>query len=308
MRIVLVGAGLAAQRCAETLAPTRPRRPDRDVRRRAAAPTTARRCRRRSSPASGRTSELPAGRLVPRPRRRLPPTQRVTSLDDLQFDKALIATGASPVTLAGASPHALTLRTRDDAIALDDALADHEHLAIIGAGLIGQEVASAARRPRHPDHARSTLDRQPVRRPHGPGRRPPPPAALHEANGVELRSRPAADRGRDDDTALDDDHGRRRSVAGRRRRPPGDVPTPRRNVFHAGDVTGSAHWEAAVVGRARTPRARCSACRRSAEQPPLVWSDQYGVRIQRVGEITRRRAERRPDLRTATAASPPSCS
>ena len=35
MRIVLIGAGLAAQRCAETLR-QRPRRPDRDVRRRAA--------------------------------------------------------------------------------------------------------------------------------------------------------------------------------------------------------------------------------------------------------------------------------
>ena len=36
MRIVLVGAGLAAQRCAETLRANRPRRPDHDVRRRAA--------------------------------------------------------------------------------------------------------------------------------------------------------------------------------------------------------------------------------------------------------------------------------
>jgi 3-phenylpropionate/trans-cinnamate dioxygenase ferredoxin reductase subunit len=57
------------------------------------------------------------------------------------------------------------------------------------------------------------------------------------------------------------------------------------NVFHAGDVTGSAHWEAAVVGGQNAAR-RMLGLQPKPEQPPLVWSDQYGVRIQRVGEIT----------------------
>ena len=181
MRIVLVGAGLAAQRCAETL-----------------------RQLGHGGPIAMYGDELPYDRPPlskqflrgERPEVRLKPDawyrdhdvdfrhQRVTRLDHLQYDKALIATGATPRTLA-AFPHALTLRTRADAIALDDALTTTRHLAIIGAGLIGQEVASAAT-ARGIRTTLVDLDPNPFDALMGPGgghhlRR------LHEENGVELR-------------------------------------------------------------------------------------------------------------------------
>jgi 3-phenylpropionate/trans-cinnamate dioxygenase ferredoxin reductase component len=266
MRVVLIGAGLAAQRCAETL-----RRLGHD------------------GPIAMYGDELPYDRPPlskaflqgERPDTRLRPDawyrdndvefrrQRVDDLHALQFDRALIATGAQPITL-DAFPHAHTLRTREDAIALDDALTTTRHLAIIGAGLIGQEVASAAATR----GIRTTLvDLQP--RPFdvlmGPGggdhlRR------LHEDHGVELRlgqnSGPL-----NADTIL--------VAVGVR---PAWKPDPAPNVFHAGDVTGSAHWEAAAT-QGRSAARRMLGLQPQPEQPPLVWSDQYGVRIQRVGAL-----------------------
>ena len=48
-------------------------------------------------------------------------------------------------------------------------------------------------------------------------------------------------------------------------------------------MTGSAHWEAAARQGAAAARAMLGLPQRQ-EQPPVVWTDQYGVRIQRVGE------------------------
>jgi len=267
MRIVLVGAGLAAQRCAETLrqlghdGPIAMYGDDRPYDR----PPLSKQFLR---------GERPELRFRPDSWYRDQDVdfrhQRVTSLDDLQFDKALIATGAQPRTLA-AFPHALTLRTREDAIALDDALTATRHLAIIGAGLIGQEVASAAT-ARGIRTTLVDLDPNPFDALMGPGgghhlRK------LHEDNGVELRlgqrSGPL-----NADTILV-----AVGVA------PAWTPDPAPDVFHVGDVTGSAHWEAAVVGGQNAAR-RMLGLEPKPEQPPLVWSDQYGVRIQRVGEIT----------------------
>ena len=59
--------------------------------------------------------------------------------------------------------------------------------------------------------------------------------------------------------------------------------TPLPNVFAAGDATGVAHWEAASRQGTAAARAMLGLPPR-AEQPPLVWSDQHGVRIQRIGD------------------------
>ena len=59
--------------------------------------------------------------------------------------------------------------------------------------------------------------------------------------------------------------------------------TPIANVFAAGDATGVAHWEAASRQGTAAARAMLGLPPR-AEQPPLVWSDQHGVRIQRIGD------------------------
>jgi 3-phenylpropionate/trans-cinnamate dioxygenase ferredoxin reductase component len=85
--------------------------------------------------------------------------QRATSLDlaarevqvtggpPARFDGLVIATGSAPVNpwrkLKLSGVH--TLRTLDDALALRDAFRSAQRLAVIGAGFIGAEVASAAR-------------------------------------------------------------------------------------------------------------------------------------------------------------------
>lgn len=62
----------------------------------------------------------------------------------INFDRLVIATGASPVNLASAGllSRCLTLRTLDDAIALRTAASEAQHVVIIGAGFIGLEVAA----------------------------------------------------------------------------------------------------------------------------------------------------------------------
>jgi len=59
------------------------------------------------------------------------------------FDHLVLATGALPVTLPGEGRQRL-LRTYDDALALRDLLRPELRLAIVGAGWIGAELATAA--------------------------------------------------------------------------------------------------------------------------------------------------------------------
>lgn len=66
---------------------------------------------------------------------------------EIRFDRALIATGARPHTLGGlanSSDTVLTLRTADDAEKIRAALVPGTHLAVIGGGFIGAELASSA--------------------------------------------------------------------------------------------------------------------------------------------------------------------
>lgn len=62
------------------------------------------------------------------------------------YDELLIATGAKsrPLPFEGAK-HALMLRTYDDALRLREALVPGVHVAVIGGGFIGLEVAASAR-------------------------------------------------------------------------------------------------------------------------------------------------------------------
>ena len=129
MKIVLVGAGLAAQRCAETLranghdgpitmvgaephAPyDRPplskaflagERPDARAAARRWTPSTASNCARTSRRSTRDGVHLDTGEALP-------------------YDRLLIATGARPIELPGLAD-AHTLRTLDDALRLDEAL------------------------------------------------------------------------------------------------------------------------------------------------------------------------------------------
>ncbi|WGY02009.1 FAD-dependent oxidoreductase [Nocardioides sp. QY071] len=67
---------------------------------------------------------------------------------ELPYDRLLLATGATPRHLPmadGSGAPVLHLRTLDDALALRERLSEGARIAIIGAGWIGLEVASAAR-------------------------------------------------------------------------------------------------------------------------------------------------------------------
>ena len=66
-----------------------------------------------------------------------------TAQGEQPYDVLVIATGATPRRIPGIS--GLVLRTLDDARQLRDALKPGSRLAIIGAGLIGCEVAASAR-------------------------------------------------------------------------------------------------------------------------------------------------------------------
>ncbi|MGH7728090.1 MAG: NAD(P)/FAD-dependent oxidoreductase [Vulcanimicrobiaceae bacterium] len=66
----------------------------------------------------------------------------------LDYDKVLVATGGEPrrMLIPSASlPGVCYLRRRSQAIALRDALQQHPHVLIVGAGFIGCEVAASAR-------------------------------------------------------------------------------------------------------------------------------------------------------------------
>src|SRR6202035_1889912 len=66
----------------------------------------------------------------------------------LPFGRLLVATASRPRLLPVLEGYhnVFTLRTIDDSWALRQALGDRPHLAVIGAGFIGQEVAATARR------------------------------------------------------------------------------------------------------------------------------------------------------------------
>ena len=65
--------------------------------------------------------------------------------DELSYDRLVVATGGRPVLPPALdAPGVLTLRGAADLPALRDALARARHVVVIGAGFIGGEVASAA--------------------------------------------------------------------------------------------------------------------------------------------------------------------
>ena len=68
-----------------------------------------------------------------------------TSQGDLPYDEVIIATGSEP-RRHPLLPLALTLRTMDDALALRDGLRSARRVGVIGAGVLGSEIASAARK------------------------------------------------------------------------------------------------------------------------------------------------------------------
>ncbi|WP_026918205.1 NAD(P)/FAD-dependent oxidoreductase [Gordonia shandongensis] len=75
------------------------------------------------------------------------PDARTVTLDDgttLDYRALLLATGGSPLRPAWLDAAVPTLRTRDDALGIRDAIAASGGLVVIGGGLIGLELAASA--------------------------------------------------------------------------------------------------------------------------------------------------------------------
>jgi 3-phenylpropionate/trans-cinnamate dioxygenase ferredoxin reductase subunit len=110
-----------------------------------------------------------------------------TDGDRLHYDALLIATGAEPRTLPGQDLDGVhVLRTKEDSERLATALRDTGRATIIGAGWIGCEVASAARRLGTEVTIIEPLE-VPLERVLG-AEVGAVFAALHRANGVDLRT------------------------------------------------------------------------------------------------------------------------
>ncbi len=235
----------------------------------------------------------------------------------LRYERLVIATGSRPRGLPGVALEDVVheLRTDVDALALRRALREREgRLAVLGAGLVGMEVASSARA--------IGLDVALIEAAHTPlGRALPPTlgrwiAELHRSRGVDLRLGTTVERvdvGRrgarlqlSDGSAVGADtvlvavgtaaatEWLAASGLG-----PGPIPVDRggrtrfQGIYAAGDVacfpdpwTGerkpTPHWEAAARQGAAVARTIVG-LEPAAPVAPMFWSDQHGLRIQLVG-------------------------
>ncbi len=213
----------------------------------------------------------------------------------LRWDALVAATGARPRRLPFAAPEGVqTLRTLADATALRGRLVRGSKLVVIGGGFVGAEVASTASslgvevtmldRAAAPfahvlggELARTLGDRF---RGHGIDLRPCTTVvgfrlqngaveAVVLADGSAVRC----------DTALVA-IGAERSVEVL---PTGPVP----GIHVCGDAAGGhGHWTAAAQSGANAARSLLGLEPLPA-QPPFVWSDQFGLRLQLVGDPAR---------------------
>ena len=301
--ITIAGGGLAAQRCCETL-----RRKGYD------GPITMV-CDEPHAPYDRPplSKEYLAGKLTAPPRLRpdgwhsdnavdlildmpakaLHPDSNELELADgkrLRYSQLMVATGATPRLLPGIEGH--VLRTLADAEQLRDALGPGRRVAVVGAGFIGQEVASTARKL---GSDVTLFEAMSAPLAHIVGEQVGHWfTEFHRRHGVDVRTSAGFDPvlarqfdevvigvgvdpatewlrgtpiGPNGTLAIAADHAGRTCIP---------------NVFAAGDCTGRQHWEAAVHQGAAAARAMLG------EQPPppppsAFWSDLYGVRINWLG-------------------------
>jgi 3-phenylpropionate/trans-cinnamate dioxygenase ferredoxin reductase component len=220
--------------------------------------------------------------------------ERVARTDrgaDAPFDELVLATGARPRRLPLELPAGVhELRTLADARALRDELVPGSHLVVIGGGFVGAEVASSARTLGVHVTIVEAAD-APVARVLGKdvGLML---AARWRQHGVDVHLRTGVAHIRADAG------GRVRSIVltnGVELRAdavlvgvgvtPSQELMPERPAAHvhlAGDVVGPGHWTAAAFDGAAAARAILG-LPTLLPQPAYVWSDQFGLRLQVVG-------------------------
>jgi NADPH-dependent 2,4-dienoyl-CoA reductase/sulfur reductase-like enzyme len=255
----------------------------------------------------------------------------------LAYDQLLIASGSRPRTLPSLERFAnvSVLRTIEDSHKLRDTIREGTNLAIIGGGLIGQEVAvSAANTGAHVTIIEA--ESEPLSRVLGPelGNWF---AALHRSEGVDVRisTQVTAVQGNGlacalsltDGSSLDCDHVlvgvgvrpdldwlKASGLDMRGVRTDSDSRTDTQGVFAAGDAASTfdpilerhvvgGHWEAAARQGARAAKAMLDL---DPEPPRMTsfWTDLYNTRIQYLGHASladETRIDGDPDSRDFTA-------
>ncbi|MGZ4268509.1 MAG: NAD(P)/FAD-dependent oxidoreductase [Solirubrobacteraceae bacterium] len=241
----------------------------------------------------------------------LDPATRTLLLADgarLPYEHLVVATGGAPVVLPALRGRdgVRVLRTLDDALALRAALEPGVRLGVVGAGLVGLEVAATARRA---GAVVTVVEAAPAPLAAVLGTRIGGwLTALHTRAGVEIACGAPLEalhtRAGAHELVLAD--GRRVAcdvvLAAVGMRPatgwlagcglgPGAIATDAAGrtalpgVYAAGDAAGAGHWEAA----ARQGAAVAAAILGQAPAPaavPSFWSDQHGVRLQFAGNAS----------------------
>ena len=198
-----------------------------------------------------------------------------------RFDRLVLATGARPRRLPSAyGPWLHYLRTLDDAYALREQLRPGRRLVVVGSGFVGAEVASTA--------AKMGVDVTVLEAASAPlgGLLGDDVGALlaraYRCHGIDLRLGASVQRIDARSTVLDD--GTRLAhdlvLVGIGVEPVRELPAERALI--AGDMTGSGHWSAAAEQGSAAARSLLGLP--TAPPPPsFVWSDQLGFRLQIVG-------------------------
>jgi 3-phenylpropionate/trans-cinnamate dioxygenase ferredoxin reductase subunit len=224
-------------------------------------------------------------------------TAALSSGEELAWDTLVIATGARPRVLPFPTPRGVHgLRTLADARALRQALVPGARLVVVGGGFVGAEVASTAAALRLEVTMVETLQ-APFERTLGPdvGRLLAERYRTHDVDvrlGTTVAGFHADGAGALRAVGLDGGEEIRCDAAlvGIGIEPNRDL-MPRspygRPVYTCGDVTASGgHWTSAAAGGAAVAR-RILDLPAAPPQPPFFWSDQFGLRLQLVGDTTR---------------------
>ena len=213
--------------------------------------------------------------------------------DELAWDALVLATGARPRLLPFPAPRGVhTLRTVVEAKALRAALVPGAHLVVIGGGFVGAEVASTALSLGVHVTMLEALT-TPFERTLGPtlgGLL----ADRYRSHGVDLHVRTGATKfgvggdGSVGTVRLTDGSEVRCDVAlvGIGVEPARELvrgPVEGVPIFACGDVTGGlGHWTSAAAEASAVAR-RILGLEPHPAQPAFFWSDQFGLRLQLVG-------------------------
>jgi 3-phenylpropionate/trans-cinnamate dioxygenase ferredoxin reductase subunit len=303
--VLVVGAGLAGARCAETLRaegfdgavaligdePVPPyERPALSKELLAGTRTVESLWLRPPEFWADRGIELVLGHRVVR----VEPTERLAITDrgrEFRWDALVAATGARPRTLPFEAPAGVhVLRTLADALALREELGRARRLAVVGGGFVGAEVASTARAL-----GLEVVMLEAAETPFAKILRPELGSLLarrYRAHGVELRTNVLArgfrsDRsGRVSAVELADGSAVSCDVAlvAVGVEPVREPSVAVRGVELAGDAAGGpGHWTSAAADGVGVAR-RVLGLEPLAPTPAFFWSDQFGLRIQLVGD------------------------